>query len=451
MSTVDESSGIPWTRPRTRRYIFCNANIIDPLEATVLPNATVTISNGLIEKIELEPGSVANTEASSSPADSQVTRLDLQGRYLCPGLIDCHVHLRAVPGEKTLGQMRNLTDEVVSLRAPHVCRQMLERGFTTARDCGGTSIALKDAINHGIVDGPRLFISGHQLTQTGGHGDMRDSYDKTPCCGGHVFGGGILCDGVTECTRVARDELRRGADFIKIMAGGGVSTPTDPIDSIQFSPEEIRAITGVAKRQGTYVTCHAFTPESIRNAIDNGVMGVEHGVLIDAPTAKLMAEKGVFLTPTLATVQAMSVKPFSDFLPPPSQKKIVEILHAGLDSLRIADEAGVTMCFGTDLLGAMTQFETQEFSIRSQVLSATKILQSATTNAARMLRQDKFLGRIEEGFAADLLILNQNPLDDITVLDRPEKHLLSVMKEGRVRVSRWSKLAEEKARIELIE
>lgn len=170
-------------------------------------------------------------------------------------------------------------------------------------------------------------------------------------------------------------------------------------------------------------------------------MGIEHGNLIDEPTAKLMAEKGAFLTPTLVTYQTMASKEFGTFLPPSIAAKNLQVLEAGLKSIQIADAAGVTMCYGTDLLGPLQVKQTGEFALRKKAgLSALKVLQSATVNAARMLRQEDLLGRLKEGFAADLLVLNANPLEDVEVLDRPERHLLAVVKEGRVMESRWSKM-----------
>ncbi|KJY00802.1 hypothetical protein TI39_contig312g00003 [Zymoseptoria brevis] len=207
--------------------------------------------------------------------------------------------------------------------------------------------------------------------------------------------------------------------------------------------KEIRAFTKVAGDSGTYVTAHAYTPAAIGNAIENGVMGIEHGNLIDAPTAELMASKGAFLvTPTLVTYQTMASKELGSFLPPSIAAKNLQVLDAGLKSIQIVDQAGVTLCYGTDLLGPLQVAQTGGFSLRKQAgLSSLKILQSATVNAARMLRQENKLGRVKEGCVADLLILNRNPLDDIEVLARPDKHLLAVIKDGKVMHSRWSKLA----------
>lgn len=375
-----------------------------------------------------------------------MTIVNLEGKFVIPGLIDCHVHLAAAPGEDGLKDTLGQDPTTALLRQPWLVREMLKRGFTSVRDCGGAGLALKEALEEGLYPGPRLFISGHAISQTGGHGDLRSAKDEEyACCGGNHKGFGRIADGVEQCLHAAREELRSGADFIKIMVSGGVVSPTDRLTSLQYTPEEIRAFAKVATDSGTYVTAHAYTPASIQNAIANGVTGIEHGNLMDEATAKLMAEKGVFLTPTLSTYHAMANKEeFGEFLSPSIAAKNLQVLEAGFRSLQIADAAGVTMVYGTDLLGPMQRKQTGEFSLRTKAgLSALKILQSATTNAARRLQQEDKLGRLKEGYTADLLILNANPLDDITILDRPEKHLLAVLREGRVLETRWSKLPSE--------
>jgi len=335
----------------------------------------------------------------------------------------------------------------------------LERGFTSVRDCGGASLALKEAIQDGVIPGPRLFICGHGISQTGGksshlpkevrdqklsgsgHGDVRKSHEPgSITCGGHVKGLGRVADGVDECQKAVREELRSGADFIKIMCSGGVASPTDKLESTQYTPKEIRAMTTIAANMGTYVTAHAYTPAAIKQAIENGVRGIEHGNLIDRETAELMASKGCYLTPTLVTYATMASEEFEGFLTPENTAKNREVLKVGLNSIKLAHEAGVTMCFGSDLLGPMGYTQSREFGLRGQVLDAKTVLQSATVNAARLLSMDGVLGQIREGFAADLLVLNANPLEDIGVLEGAEKHFLAVIKEGRVFSSRWSKL-----------
>ncbi|KAI4746333.1 amidohydrolase [Aureobasidium sp. EXF-12298] len=418
----------PWQLPPHRTYIFQNASIVDSETGTIRSGCAVQVSNGLIDKIE---------ERQIPDTDGAIV-VDLAGRFLCPGLIDAHVHLMAVPGFEDLSKAFGNPFAVSAFRQPYVCQQMLSRGFTSVRDCGGASYALKEAIEDGVFPGPRLFLSVHALSQTGGHADIRGPHDHEECCGGANGDLGRICDGVEDCIKATREQIRTGADFIKIMAGGGVTTPTDKLENVQFTVEEVKAIVTVAGNADLWVTAHAYTPKSIRHAIENGCKGIEHGNFLDKPTAELMAAKGAFLTPTLVTYAEMNDWP--GYLPPESAKKNSAVLEAGIRSLKIATDAGVTICFGTDLLGPLGSAQTREFSIRSEVLSPAQLLQTATVNPARMLRCEDRLGQIKPGFVADLLILDKNPLEDITILDKPDKHLLAVMKEGRVCHSRWSKL-----------
>ncbi|KAK1242362.1 hypothetical protein MKX07_000348 [Trichoderma sp. CBMAI-0711] len=426
MANLDLSKIIkPWKLDAQPAYVFTNAKLVDPLRAHVTENVTIKTSKGRITSVSSEPSNVNDDDIV----------IDLQGKYVCPGLIDCHVHIAVVPGEASLGSYNAMTERVSLIRQPWVLKPMLERGFTSVRDCGGASLAMKEAVEEGVCIGPRLFIAGFALSQTGGHGDMRSSHDQSPCSCGAVSGISRIIDGTPECFRVARDELRQGADFIKIMGGGGISSATDKIENLQFSDEEIKAIVTAAKNNGTYVTSHSYTSQAIQQAIRQGVRGIEHGNLIDAETAKLMAERGTFLTPTLIT-HVMSKQ--LDFLPPVSAAKNDEVLQKGLEAIKLATEAGVTICFGTDLLGPLHFAQSKEFSVRSQVQKPTEILRSATVNAAKLLMRENELGQVKEGFLADFIILERNPLDDITILDRSEDNVLAVVKDGRVVSSRWT-------------
>jgi len=220
------------------------------------------------------------------------------------------------------------------------------------------------------------------------------------------------------------------------MVGGGVASATDAIETVQYSSEEIRAITDTCRQMGRkHTTAHAYTVEAIRHAVDNGVKGIEHGNLIDKATAEYLAEKGIFLTPTLSCYGIMVREPFEDFLPPDGQVKNKEVMKDGLQALKLAEEAGVTVCYGSDLLTSMHALQTEEFTVRAEILSSPAILRHATINVAKMLGKEGLLGEIKPGALADLLILDANPLEDITVLDRPEDHLLAVIKEGRVAFS----------------
>jgi imidazolonepropionase-like amidohydrolase len=427
--TISEQFVKPWLpKAASPRYLFTDAKVIDPVTAKVHVNSSILIENGHISTVAFGGEKVK--------ISGDIRTYSLKDKYVCPGLIDSHVHISAVPGELDFRHVVATPEQEAILRMTFVCRDMLCRGFTTVRDCGGAPYALKQACDSWLVPGPRLFISGHALSQTGGHGDFRSAHDHSDCASGFVSGLGRVVDGVPECMRVTRDELRRGADFIKIMGGGGVVSPTDGLMNKQFSPEEIRAMVMVAENAHTYVTCHAYTPESIQIAIENGVKGIEHGNLIDRATAKMMAERNCFLTPTLVTYQTLGDPSLPQFLPAESSEKNKIVLAMGLEALKIAKEEGLTLCYGSDLLGPLGQYQLKEFGIRSQILTPLDILQSATINPAKMLRQDDALGRIQPGYKADILILNSNPLEDISVFERPEQELMAVIKDGRICRSR---------------
>lgn len=433
----------PWKLPPQQTYRLINANVIDPLDGSVLRDTTVELAGGLVRSVGSKSQDVGH--------DQSPITIDLEGKYILPGLWDCHVHLAAVQGCKTLDEILNLSTDTSVLRQPEIGQAMLDRGFTTVRDCGGALLPLKLAFEQGIHPGPRLFIAGRQLSQSGGCGDKRDSFDDSICCGGAKQISCRTVDGVPECLKFAREELRLGSDFIKIMAGGGVASPKGALADIEFTEDEIRAITTVASNARTFVTAHAYTPNVIQQAVKCGVKGIEHGNFLDEPTAQLMASQNVYLTPTLVAYAVGSMPQVAGFVSPESMAKLQDTVVSGLEALRIANEAGVTICFGTDLLGPMHFAQTKEFQLRKRVQTPLEIIQSATTNAARMMSRQDELGRIAPGFKADLLILNANPLEDITVLDRPEKHLLTVFKEGRIAASRWSRLETRSRRPPTIE
>lgn len=426
----------PWSRPEPQGYLFKNASVVDVQTGKILENMTVMTRQGKIQ-------SVTSSPEEALPTDWTV--IDCEGRYLCPGLFDAHVHLCAVPGFSDLSKAFGNPNDVHLLRQPYTAAQMLHRGFTSIRDCGGGQLALKEAIEEGVFPGPRVFISGHALSQFGGHGDLRGSHEPTECCGGthgnnHL---GRMCNGVPECMAAVREEIRCGADFIKIMGSGGVASPTDKLEQLQFTSAEIQAMVECANNAGTFVTAHAYTVKAIRHCIDNGVKGIEHGNFVDAPTAKMMAHKGIYLTPTLIAYAQMASEQWKGYLPAESQAKNSQVLKSGLEALKIASDAGVTMCYGSDLLGPLGSAQTHEFALRSRVLKPIQVLRSATINPAKMMGWENAIGQIKEGFHADIIVLNKNPLEDVTIVDDPEKHVLGVMKDGRVYKSRWNALPED--------
>ncbi|ETS76440.1 hypothetical protein PFICI_11827 [Pestalotiopsis fici W106-1] len=443
MSGIDYTSPLndllsPYNRPAPRVILFKEANIVDVEKGQVISGRDVLLHGGQIVSIE-----------GPMPPDiaAEAVMVDSSNFYLCPRLIDCHCHLNLPPGPPNLTGIVQASRAEVAIRQPLLCRDILNRGFTTIRDPAGSSLAIKQAIADGVIAGPRVFFAGMALSQTGGHGDMRTSHtaaESGDCCGGQIFANvARVVDGVPQCLRWAREELRCGADFLKIMAGGGVASPTDHIDHTQFTAAEIEAITTVAKNAGTYVTAHAYTPEAIRLAVDNGVMGIEHGNLIDEATAQYMAERGVYLTPTLATYAEMASDKWAGFLPPSLMPKNEIVLRSGLESLRIASKSGVVLCYGTDLIGPLHIAQARGLRLFSKVLGPVETLRTATINAAKLLRKENMLGQIKPNFAADLLVLNANPFENITIFERPKEHLLAVIKDGRVESSRLHALAKE--------
>jgi imidazolonepropionase-like amidohydrolase len=449
---ISEANIRPWKRPPRKNYLFKHASVVNVVDGTIRADSTVRVMDGRIA--EVTESSSSSKNGPTDDADGfKYEEVDCTGKFLCPGLMDMHVHFMAVPGFDNLSQAFGNPNDVSVLRQPYVAAQMLHRGFTTVRDCGGAKSALKDAIADGVFPGPRLFVAVHALSQSGGHSDFRGRHDDAGddgfCRCGATRGSGRVVNGVAACMQAVREEVRQGADFIKIMAGGGVSSPTDAIDHVQFTGAEVRAMVECAANANTWVTAHAYTPRAILHCIDNGVRGIEHGNLLDEDTARRMAEKGCFLTPTLVTYDQMASDRWKGYLPPASVAKNEQVLKSGLEAVRIAHAAGVTLCYGTDLLGPLSQAQTREFTLRAQVLPALAVLQTATINAARLLRTEGEMGQIRKGFLADMLLLASNPLDDVTILDRPEEKLLMVMKDGRVEKSRWKGVAEDDRTVHL--
>jgi imidazolonepropionase-like amidohydrolase len=334
-------------------------------------------------------------------------------------------------------QSRPLT--LVAQEARRVLEAMLRRGFTSVRDAGGADWGLAEAVERGLIRGPRLFHSGRVLSQTGGHGDFRDRGDASQLCACQIHSSGFahVADGVDAVRKAAREELRRGAKQVKIMASGGVASPADPIWNLQYSPEEMRAIVEEARGWRTYAAAHAYTPEAVTRAVEAGVRTIEHGNLIDSETAELMLQRGAFLVPTLVTYYAIDELGRALGFPEVSQKKVKDVLESGLHSIEIARTAGVSLGFGTDLLGETHDQQSRELLIRGEVEPAADVLRSATVMNARILGREGELGEIVPGAVADLLVVDGDPLADLGVLQDQGKNLPLVMKAGEALVDRF--------------
>jgi imidazolonepropionase-like amidohydrolase len=404
--------------------LFQNATLLDPASPDLQEGMHVLVEGGAIKEVSDRPLRAAGART-----------IDLHGRTLMPGLIDLHVHVLAT--QLNLSTQGALPDALVMLRAVPIMAAMLRRGFTTVRDAGGAGWGLKCAVEEGTVVGPRLFISGHAISQTGGHGDPRPRSDHLrpmSFCGCCFRAGDIgrVADGVDEVRKAVRQELQMGADQIKIMASGGVASPTDPIASFGYAEDEIRAIVAEAAGRQTYVMAHAYTAQAISRAVANGVRTIEHGNLVDEAAAALMAERGAYVVPTLVTYEALANEGADYGLPADSVAKIATVRTAGLHSLEIYRRAGVKMGYGSDLLGPSQRLQSDEFRLRAQVLTPREVIQSATTIAAEVLNMQDRLGRIVPGAMADVLVVDGNPYQDVSCLLGQGDHIPLVMKDGKI-------------------
>ncbi|KAG2437254.1 hypothetical protein HXX76_005917 [Chlamydomonas incerta] len=345
--------------------------------------------------------------------------VDCAGAVLMPGLCDAHVHVTAITAD--LAALRSHSEAYVAARAGLVLGGMLARGFTTVRDAGGADFGLAQAVEEGAVLGPRILFTGHALSQTGGHGDFRGRGEDACACGAALRGIGRVCDGIPEVRKAARDELRRGAHCIKIMASGGVASPTDRLTNTQFSESELKAIVEEAEAAGTYVCAHAYTPAAILRAVRCGVRCIEHGNYLDPHTATEMAFRGAYLVPTLVTYQELARGGEAAGMPKELVAKVGDALEAGLRSLAVARDHGVVMCFGSDLLGDLHPAQADELCLRARVLPAVEVVKSATVHCAELFNATLTLGRVRAGFTADLLLLapGVDPLADVTALAAP--------------------------------
>lgn len=371
---------------------------------------------------------------SKVSAPPSALEVDASGLHLVPGLIDSHVHVTA--GSADLGAMAEDSPYYVAAQTSTILRAMLHRGFTTVRDVGGADFGIAAAVGEGLWAGPKVHFGGKALSPTGGHADLRGPgrqvLDNHTCCPNI----GTVTDGVDGVRRAARNQLRTGAHHIKLMLSGGVASPTDRVDSLQFSGDEVRAAVEEADNANRYVTGHAYTARAVNRGLRLGVRCIEHGNLIDDESVRLFLKHEAFLVPTLVTYAYLHSEGAAAGLPPASQAKVAHVLEAGLHALDRAAKGGVRIAFGTDLLGSMQPHQSEEFQIRAQVQSPAEVLASATLVGAQLLGREGELGVIAEGACADLLLVEGNPLQDASVLAEPGRNLRMVIQDGRVAVDR---------------
>jgi len=369
-------------------------------------------------------------EVSSSPGNNADIRIDGRGKTVIPGLIDCHVHVTAATAD--FPALRRWSPAYTTVRALTILSAMIRRGFTTVRDAGGADWGLAQAIQQGHAVGPRLRYCGQAISQTGGHGDMREPGDVVHDVCHCAAGLGRIADGVAAVRTACRDEIRKGATHIKIMASGGVSSTTDRLDSTQFSMEELRASVEEAEAANIYVMAHAYTARAINRALEAGIRSIEHGNYLDQSSCDLFKQHEAYFVPTLATYFALPKEGLAAGLHPSMVAKIGDTLDRGLEALELAHNSGVSIAYGTDLLGEMQKWQLHEFALRREVVGIANALRSATSDAARLLNMEGQVGTLAPGAFADVLLLDQDPLEVPDTLENLEQHLSKVLVGGSV-------------------
>jgi imidazolonepropionase-like amidohydrolase len=410
---------------------FTDVDVFDSAVGRVVGPFHVTVRNGLIESVLSAEGAVSD--------DFEGTTVDGSEKTLIPGLIDAHWHTIFT----TVGAALAATGEVgyVFAKAVVSARDTLLRGFTTVRDVGGPSFGIKRAIDQGLIPGPRIYPSGAFISQTAGHGDFRLPNEVPRGIAGHLgyselIGAAVIADGEAEVLRGAREVLRRGASQLKVMAGGGVASDYDPIDVSQYTEREIRAAVEAAASWGTYVTVHAYTPDSVRTAIAAGVRCVEHGQLLDEDTVALMAEKDIW----------WCLQPFLDDedvppLAPANRAKFLEMVAGTDNAYRLAIKHGVRVAFGSDILfdPKLAARQGAQLVKLTRWYEPAEVLQLATIRNAELLAlsgpRNPYPGRlgvVEEGAIADLILVDGDPVADISLIAAPESSFVAIMKDGQL-------------------
>jgi len=404
-------------------FLFRGGRFLDPRKDRLQDGIEVLVEGNIVR------------EVSDTPIRSESAQvIDLGSRTLMPGLIDNHVHMYYFLNNGGGFHMNTVPATYSAAMASYTLRAMLRRGFTSVRDMAGGDHGMRDAVQAGFVEAPRLFICGRAISQTGGHGDFRtrvDASESTDLCCTATDLMCVVADGVPDVVRAVRNELRKGANHIKLMLSGGIASPNDPLESIQFRIDEIEAAVGEATRWGAYVGAHAYSNESIVRGVGHGIRTIEHGNFLERSGAELMKERDAFLVPTLITYE------MNKRLGPASGKSEAalrknDIVHvAGLQSLDLCRSVGVPIGYGTDLMTYTQKYQTDGLTVQAQVQPSAEVIRSATIVNAQILRQDGKLGELIPGAFADLLVVDGDPLKDLGIFKDEGPNLVAIMKDGR--------------------
>ncbi|WP_410012427.1 amidohydrolase family protein [Sodalis sp. C49] len=412
--------------------LFQDVRIFDGKSTALSGPANVLVKNGVIARISADPIAVDNGDHAQVIAGN--------GRVLMPGLIDAHWHAFMAATPQIM--LMTASPDYLQMRAAHEAGDTLMRGFTTVRDLGGPVFGLKRAIDEGLITGPRIYPSGAFISQTSGHGDFRFMFELPRQPGGPLSfsertGIAAIADSPDEVRLRAREQLRQGASQIKLMAGGGVASQYNPLESVQYTVPEIRAAVEAAANWGTYVTVHAYTPAAIRQAVDAGVKNIEHGQLMDEDTAKLLADKGIWLS-----IQPLLDDEDASPLPTELSRQKAQQVFAGTgNAYRLAGKYHIKTAFGTDALFDQRVASRQGAQLAKLVrwFTPAETLKMATGDNGELMGLSGFinpypgrLGTVEEGSLADLLLVDGDPLENIKLIEDPGKNFVIIMKDGHI-------------------
>jgi imidazolonepropionase-like amidohydrolase len=410
--------------------LFRNVRIFDGKNPTLSVSSDVLVRRNIIERIS----------TASIAAEPGMTVIAGAGRTLMPGLIDAHWHsfMAATPQSLLLAADASY----LHILATRQAEATLMRGFTTVRDMGGPVFGLKRAIDEGVMSGPRIYPSGAFISQTSGHGDFRSLHELPRSPGGplsrsELAGLAAIADSPDEVRLRVREQLRLGASQIKLMGSGGVSSPFSHIDATEYTDAELRAAVEAAENWGTYVAVHAYTPRAIRQAIAAGVKCLEHGHLIDEPTAKLLADRGIWWSLQPLTYDADVFARMS----PVSQKKALAVFAGTENAYKLAKQYNIKTAFGADILFDAGAANRQGAYLAMMVrwYTPAEALKMATADNGELMAMSGFinpyrgkLGVVEQGALADLLLVDGNPLDNIELIKDPVRNFLVIMKDGEI-------------------
>ena len=404
----------------TETVLLRGGLVIDGLGGDPVEDGSVLIADGMIQEV-----------GRSVVAPAGATVIDCQGSAILPGLIDAHVHVGATMVD--FGNQSKLKpSSLIALEMAGRLRHMLDVGYTTIRDCGGADWGFKEAVRTGVIAGPEVIISGSILSQTGGHGDMRHRGEPGGEITDHDTFGMIfsVADGRSALRRAVREQIRLGADFIKVMASGGAASPTDKLERAQYSLEELSLIVEEAARNGLYVAMHALPLVAIRQAIDAGAHTVEHGNFLDDETATYMVQHDVALIPTVATYVMASRHPEKYSDPPEVVAKIGLAADGAIRAVESAYRQGVMVGSGSDLLGDEISWLPHEHELRAEIVGPSLAIKAATSVNADILQRPD-LGRLVPGCRGDVVVVAGNPLENISILAR-SSYVRAVVKGGRL-------------------